>query len=569
MANYLKLDSEQGYVSDHAEIDYLIFNNMRHAVLGCMMGDFDSNGIYSVDPEIVSELIDMKKYIVDSDDNVELCVSQLKLLKQITFLVTFEGNRATLSLIEKINYESNVKINSGSYSNINEFILDSIETSGEIDRNIVYRKWNISPFEGEILDVFKMDDETLSQYLGIVNRFKYIMSASKIMLENEEKIENVESEYASRMIDVISHYPELKKVFDEQLKTTLTEKAEFIKIDKPYFAKTINEVINNIVKNNIDVLSEEQQEEFSKERHNEFVNYNIKVRDSIDLKIENKEFSHSEDYINQSELANESIQEHVPTQVTLIDTKGEDKRSLIELAQDSVKAVKEIQEHIQERVEVFNNKEKKGEQENDFQDDLYDKLVEIVGQEIVAELKTEPEQKEENKIIPKMTEQGQGKETQKNEANENKGKVAPRAKVVKADASNKGKAGKTQPKKIAGANKSGANKGQETKKVESSNDTSAGYSASRGARVGANANPTIVKSATQLKSEDAVVESEENNDSKTQNLLSKLGQTERKELLDLMYDVDNKGISENTTETKIPETIKDVDNKELNHYRNL
>ena len=395
MANYLKQDKEQGCVTDNAEINYLIFNNMRHTVFGCMLGDFDSHGIYSIDKEIVRELIEMKKYIVDSEDNIELCVSELKLLKQISFLVTFEGNRATLSLIEKINHEANIKINSGTYSDVNEFILDIIETSGEIDRNVVYRKWNISPFSGEILDVFKMDDETLSSLYGIVNRFKFLLSANNVLLKNDENIDAVESELAVRMIEIIKHYPKLKEVFDKQYKEKLEEKSDFIKLDKPNFAKTINEVINNIVESNINVLTEQEQEEFSLEKHNALVDYNIKIRDAVELKTNNTVLVHSEDKLNENEKSVDEIvgvekSNNQPSEVLIIDTKGTENRDINDISKEYAETLKQEQSKAAERAvkDVFgdNNQVNKG--ENDFHSVLIEATKKIIGTELIREIIT-------------------------------------------------------------------------------------------------------------------------------------------------------------------------------------
>lgn len=395
MANYLKQDKEQGYVTDNAEINYLIFNNMRHTVFGCMLGDFDSHGIYSIDKEIVRELIEMKKYIVDSEDNIELCVSELKLLKQISFLVTFEGNRATLSLIEKINHEANIKINSGTYSDVNEFILDIIETSGEIDRNVVYRKWNISPFSGEILDVFKMDDETLSSLYGIVNRFKFLLSANNVLLKNDENIDAVESELAVRMIEIIKHYPKLKEVFDKQYKEKLEEKSDFIKLDKPNFAKTINEVINNIVESNINVLTEQEQEEFSLEKHNALVDYNIKIRDAVELKTNNTVLVHSEDKLNENEKSVDEIvgvenSNNQPSEVLIIDTKGTENRDINDISKEYAETLKQEQSKAAERAvkDVFGDNKQVNKGENDFHSVLIEATKKIIGTELIREIIT-------------------------------------------------------------------------------------------------------------------------------------------------------------------------------------
>lgn len=395
MANYLKQDSEHGYITDHAEIEYLKFNNMRHTVLGCMLGDFDANGIYSISPEIVKELIGMKKYLVETNENVDLCVSELKLLKQISFLVTYEGNRATLSLIEKINFESNIKLNSGTYSNVNEFILDIVETTGEIDRNVIYRKWNISAFEGEVLDVFKMDEETLSSLFGIVNRFKYLLAANAVLLEQESAIEDVESERAVRMIEVISHYPKLKEAFDEQLRTVLSEKADFVKIDKPNFAKTLNEIIDNITTRNIEVLTETEQAEFSEEKHNVQVDYSIKMQDVVPLKVNAEEHVHSEDKLDKNEQTyDEIIGEHVEhnSEVVVVETNGKETATLQEISQDYVETLRQVQDKITDRAvdSVINNvinlnansQRHENESERDFGSDLVDLIAGIYGDNI-------------------------------------------------------------------------------------------------------------------------------------------------------------------------------------------
>lgn len=283
MAKYLKPDCELGYVEDNVEIDYLKFNNLRHSILGCMLGDFDENGYYVVSPEIAKELILMKKYLFESMDNIEICKSELKLDKQLTFMITFEGNKATLSLLEKINYEANYKINSGLYSNINEYVLDEVETSGEVDRNVIYQRWNISEYEGNIIDIFNCDDAVLEKYFGIVNRFKYLLQANKILLDKEEEIEAIEIEYSLAMFDILSHYPKLEKVVKAQIRDTLNEKKDFVRLDKPNFAKTLNEIIDNVVETNLGVLNEKEKEEFNIEQRNIKLNSNIKKQNTLQV----------------------------------------------------------------------------------------------------------------------------------------------------------------------------------------------------------------------------------------------------------------------------------------------
>ncbi len=286
MAKYLKPYCEKGFVEDSAEIEYLKFNNMRHAVLGCMLGDFNEQGIYTISPDIVSELILMRKYIVDSMDNIEICLSELKLDKQLTFMVTFEANRATLSLVEKINMEGNYKLNSGSYSNINEYILDEVETAGEINRNIIYKKWNISEFGGKVLDISSMDEQTLAKLFGIVNRYKYLLLANAKLLESEPQIEEVEAEYTLSVLEATKAYPKLHKAVLENIKSALTNKKGTIRLDKPNFAKTLNEVLDDALDEHLSLLTEEERKNFEIDKHNAELKRNQSISQVVDIKKE-------------------------------------------------------------------------------------------------------------------------------------------------------------------------------------------------------------------------------------------------------------------------------------------
>lgn len=282
MSQYVKNDCEQGFVTDNAEIDSLKFNNLRHTILGCMLGDFDVEGNYVVDPVIVNELIAMPKYIVDTVDNIDVCSSVIKLDKQITFFVTYEGEHAVLTLAEKVNFQANFKSNSGLFSNINEYVLDTFETSGVVDKNAVYSKWNISTFTGNALDVFNMDEETLAQYVGIVNRFKYLMKANQILLKNENKLEEIESDYAVQMLQIVSRYPELKKCVDAKVKEVVSKQPSVLRLDKPFFAKTVNEIVSQTIENNLNVLTDSEKQEFQVEKRNITVERNLKIAQTIE-----------------------------------------------------------------------------------------------------------------------------------------------------------------------------------------------------------------------------------------------------------------------------------------------
>lgn len=329
MSQYLKQDCELGYIEDNAEIEKLKFDNLRHVVLGCMLGDFDEVGTYVVSPEIVAELISMEKYLVDSYDNIELCKSALKLDKQISFMVTFEGNRATLSLVEKINYEANFLLNSGTYSNINEFVLDVVETSGEVNRNVLYDRWNIKVIPGEIIDIFNCDDAILEKFFGITNRFKYLLKTNRILLEKEVDAEEVEASYTNEVLKVISHYPKLETQVMEAVKKTLTEKKGAVSVKKPFFAKTFNEVLENAIVQNLSTLTELEKEDFNVEKRNAIVNLNIK----------------RDDLFETSKIEIDDNEKEISPKVMIFKTENQNK-SIAEFAQEFASVHKQVQNRV-------------------------------------------------------------------------------------------------------------------------------------------------------------------------------------------------------------------------------
>ena len=282
MAKYLKPDSELGYIEDGVSVEFLKFNNMRHTILGFMLGDFDDEGKYVVSAEIKKELIEMPKHIVDVLESVEICQSNLKLDKPVTFMINYEGNKASLVLIEKLSFEANFKLNSGTYSNINEYVLDQVETSGEINRNVLYQRWHIGEFGGEVIDIFSCGEEILAKYFGLVSRFKYLLEANSILLTKENELDEIEAEYANSVWDIIKHYPKFGESVTKQVKESLNKKKEFFKLDKPNFCKTFNELLLNAVESNLNVLSEQERKEFESENRNALNVVNIKRKNTLD-----------------------------------------------------------------------------------------------------------------------------------------------------------------------------------------------------------------------------------------------------------------------------------------------
>lgn len=341
MTRYLKRDSEKGFVEDYVEIQALKFNNIRHVVLDGMLGDFDDQGNYIIHQDIVKELVEMPKYIVEVMDNLEVCFSTLKLDKQISFLIAYEGERATLSLLEKVNYEANGKIGVGAWSNVNEYILDMVETSGEIDRQALYLRWNVQTFAGDVIDIFNCEESVLAKYFNIVNRFKLNIESKTELLKQEEKLEENEAEYFLDLMEILQAYPELNTIIKKELKQLLTERKDFVKLDKPYFMKTLNEVVNNTIEANVNVLQPNAKENFLLQKRNITLKKNVKDYDVVQFETNKLE----DNQVRTENLASDKLAENNGDRtITRLQTDSVKFKPLKDIVDDYVKTEKAINE---------------------------------------------------------------------------------------------------------------------------------------------------------------------------------------------------------------------------------
>lgn len=268
---YLKADSELGYIDDYTEIELEKLQNLRDSIKCFTFGDYDETGNYIIEDEVVDDLIAMEKYVVEADGNMEFCKSSLKLDKQINFIISYEENRIYLLLIEKIKDKVNPDI-----EEFNEYILDEYVVNGLVDRNIIYAKWNVKPFGGYVLDIFSCEDEVLEKYFGIVSRFKYLLQSNESLLDEEEDLEEVEAEYFNEMIEVLKRYPKLYEIVIMKMSKFMDENEELFDESKPWYLSHVNQLLNYCIKSNIGVLAGVEKVEFEIEQHQLHVGGNMK-----------------------------------------------------------------------------------------------------------------------------------------------------------------------------------------------------------------------------------------------------------------------------------------------------
>ena len=142
---YFKFDEIDQFLEDQTDINYYATNQVRRVAVGNMLGDYNEQGLYVLDEKLIKELVAMPKVIVDSVGGADLIRSAIKFDSYIHFMLTIEEDKASLILLEKVNFESNVKYNAGSYTNMNEYVLEQVKIPDrDVDKNVVYTKFNIS-----------------------------------------------------------------------------------------------------------------------------------------------------------------------------------------------------------------------------------------------------------------------------------------------------------------------------------------------------------------------------------------------------------------------------------------
>jgi len=260
---FVKFDSEKGYLDNKDDINYYASILMRKVAFGKMLGDFDENGLYVIKQKIVEELIKMPKVIVEVLEDADLIRSKVKADSFFHFILTIEDNKASLKLLEKIQYQSNRDFNSGVYNNINEYVLDEvIIPDKDFDRNPLYQKYNISTEnDGEVLSIFDMDELSLALYYNIIEKLKINYLVQNELMLKEKELESIEADYFEAILSVLSEYPEFGDKVVGAVKNDLVEKQSFVIVSKPFFQKTINEIVDSYVEFYIQELSPEQKEE--------------------------------------------------------------------------------------------------------------------------------------------------------------------------------------------------------------------------------------------------------------------------------------------------------------------
>lgn len=287
---FIKFDSELGYLEDKDDINYFATSQMRKVAFGKMLGDFDENGLYVINKKIVEELIKMPKVVVEMVEDADLIRSTIKADAFFHFILIVEDNKASFKLLEKINYQSNRDLNSGSYSNINEYVLDEvIVPDKDFDRNVLYQKYNISTDNnGEALSIFDMDELSIALYYNLIEKLKTNYLVQNELILKEKDIESIEADYFEDMLSVLGEFDEFGQKVKTAVQGDLAEKHTFMIISRPFFQKAINEVLDSYIEQFIQDLSPEQRELFLSKIREVKAKYYQKFKTLVPMEIARK-----------------------------------------------------------------------------------------------------------------------------------------------------------------------------------------------------------------------------------------------------------------------------------------
>lgn len=409
---YFKFDELNQFLDDETDINYYATNQVRRVAVGNMLGDFNEQGIYVLDKDLIKELVAMPKVIVDSVGGADLIRSAIKFDSYIHFMLTIEEDKASLILLEKVNYESNVKYNAGSYSNMNEYVLEQLNIPDkDVDKNVVYTKFNISrEDEGRYYEYNDLTQEELQPFENIIKKIKYNLLVQNKMLEKEKEIETVEADYFDNILGAFSGFEDIKKQFEKILKELIVSKQDFLIINKPFFAKTINELLDNCLGIFLSKLPPEIREEIEKKvreaksRYYQAFNHFIHM-----LFIENQNVVLQESDNMIGTLSNNKNEE--PTKVTRYEI---DEKEL----EKSFYAILEENEKLKKARTLENS----GEEVMRFDNPILSKFFDEIKKEFGVDMLKNKEQvvKKIEKLIKQEVEKQQNKEKPKEEKKEEK-----------------------------------------------------------------------------------------------------------------------------------------------------
>lgn len=257
-----------------------------------LLGEYDANGNYAIAPQIVQELIDLKKFRKNSYDNSMFCFGNLLGYGEIAFEVCFDKtrdseNRATASLyvledVDKVNgYLQNIiKTKLAEFvSNVGDFIEESYARFNVTDSN------DDNDEEGKerkTLDDLELDDSYIlakKAYMLLLDKLsdeRMLDAYGKYFTARLSALTKIDNEFSNAVLDAFNQRYELIEEI-------------FLK-EKNY--KALNELLDTCIESvaGTKEIYVSQQNEFNQmmsENLNEFTDNITKLSDKVEQKAIN------------------------------------------------------------------------------------------------------------------------------------------------------------------------------------------------------------------------------------------------------------------------------------------
>ena len=199
VSSYVKPDCDKGFTDDKVEITQLQATHLTDVIFNKMMGEFNDDGEYVIENQIIEELANLPKFTVRKDKNGTYCDTKLKekvLHFCITPYVKKEDGSAYcfLELLEPVVYT-------------NGYVIDTKTT---IVATYEYRFQE--GFEDYVKIAFNVDQDAGNndggrKYLDSDNIVKRIAYLDAMALVSVDLYERLDEAYFNRRIQILNDLP--------------------------------------------------------------------------------------------------------------------------------------------------------------------------------------------------------------------------------------------------------------------------------------------------------------------------------------------------------------------------
>ena len=238
--SYQREDSEKGFTRNSIEISLLKANKKYDVVSNMLLGNFDENGKYIIPKEILQELISIKKYISQKNNEGTLVKGIYKDGFSFNFLLTTPKENKENGTANSILYIQEL------ISKVNGYIQNTLSTPvgtyvykyDEFFKQNSWKAFNI--FEKDD----GQDDKTLKISTKFIDaRYNYLNQVAKA---SQELYKQLEENYFNRRVSILNEIPQGAIVLSE-----FNKKRE--KLDKYFIAQNknkyrfLNELLTSIL----------------------------------------------------------------------------------------------------------------------------------------------------------------------------------------------------------------------------------------------------------------------------------------------------------------------------------